>query len=118
MRLIAAVLTGVLLSGGALACEPQFEEATWVQSVLQGNPSARVIELNQEQVQTFMRNYNAIPPQTDEKADKILVFKKPPPAPPVTQTVLVVFVQDGCAVKAEMIPAPNFLRLLLDNNGA
>lgn len=118
MRLIAAALTGVLLSGGALACEPQFVESVWIENVLKRNPSARAIEMTPEQRQVFIRNYNAIPPVTDEKAEKILVFKKPPPAPPVTPSVLVVFFNDGCAVKAEVIPAPNFLRLLLDNNGA
>lgn len=117
MRLIAAVLTGVLLSGGALACEPQFIESTWVENVIKRNPTARVIELTDEQRQVFMRNYNAVPPVTDESAEKILIFKKPPPAPPVTPSVLVVFFNDGCAVKAEVIPAPKFLQLLLDDSG-
>jgi len=114
MRLIAAVLTGVLLSGGALACEPQFVESVWIENVLKRNPSARAIPLSDEQRHVFMRNYNALPPASDEKADKVMVFRKPSPPPPVIPSFLVAFINDGCAVKAEVIPAPIFLKLLLD----
>jgi len=114
MRLIAAVLTGVLLSGGALACQPQFVESTWIENVIKRNPSAVIVELNDEQREVFMRNYNAVPPASNDKADKVLVFRKPHPAPPVTPSILVAFFNNGCAVKAEIIPTPIFLRLLLD----
>lgn len=108
MRPIAAVLTGVLLSGGALACNPHFVESTWVQAVLDGVPKSKMIVLTDEQRDTFLRNFNAAPPVSDDKVDKIIVFR----TPLEPRKVLVAFVLDGCIVKADAIPKPILERLL------